>query len=35
MLRVKSVVIAATGVAVAVVFFPPWFGIPVAAVLGA
>ena len=34
-LRVKSVVIAAGGVAVAVVFFPPWFGIPVAVVLAA
>ena len=31
-LRVKSVVIAAAAVAVAVVFFPPWFGIPVAVV---
>ena len=34
-LRVKSVVIAAAGAAVAVVFFPPWFGIPVAVVLAA
>jgi hypothetical protein len=34
-LQVKSVVIAAVGVAVAVVFFPPWFGIPVAVVLAA
>lgn len=34
-LRVKSVVIAAAGVAVALVFFPPWFAIPVAAVLAA
>ena len=34
-LRVKSVVIAAAGVAVALVFFPPWFGIPVAVVLAA
>ena len=34
-LRVKSVVIAAAGVAVAVVFFPVWFGIPVAVVLAA
>jgi hypothetical protein len=34
-LRVKSVVIAAAGVAVAVVFFPHWFGIPVAVVLAA
>ena len=34
-LRVKSVATAAVGVAVAVVFLPPWFGIPVAVVLGA
>ena len=34
-LRVKSVVIAAAGVAVALVFFPLWFGIPVAVVLAA
>ncbi|HET9080637.1 MAG TPA: hypothetical protein VFO01_08980 [Trebonia sp.] len=34
-LRVKSVVLAAAGVAVAVVFLPAWFGIPVAVVLGA
>jgi len=34
-LRVKSAVLAAAGVAVALVFFPPWFGIPVAAVLAA
>jgi hypothetical protein len=34
-LRVKSVVVAAAGAAIAVVFFPPWFGIPVAAVLAA
>jgi hypothetical protein len=33
-LRAKSLVIAAAGVAVAVVFFPPWFGLPVAVVLG-
>lgn len=32
-LRVKSGVVAAAGVAVALVFFPRWFGIPVAAVL--
>lgn len=35
MLRVKSAVLAAAGVATAVVFFPPWFGIPLAVVLGA
>lgn len=35
MLRVKSVVLAAIGVVVAVVFFPLWFGIPVAVLLGA
>ncbi len=35
MLRVKSAVLAAAGAAVALVFFPPWFGIPVAAVLAA
>lgn len=34
-LRVKSAVLAAAGVAVALVFFPSWFGIPVAAVLAA
>src|SRR6201987_214268 len=34
-LRVKSVVVAAAGVAVALVFFPLWFGIPVAVVLAA
>jgi hypothetical protein len=34
-LRVKSLVLAAVGVAVAVVFFPLWFGIPVAALLAA
>lgn len=34
-LRVKSVVIAAAGVAVAVVFFPAWFGFPIAVLLGA
>jgi uncharacterized membrane protein YdbT with pleckstrin-like domain len=34
-LRVKSVVVAAAGAAIAVVFFPPWFGIPVAGVLAA
>ena len=34
-LRVKSVVTAAVGVAVAAVFLPPWFGLPVAVVLGA
>jgi hypothetical protein len=34
-LRVKSLVVAAAGAAIAVVFFPPWFGIPVAAVLAA
>jgi len=34
-LRVKSVVTAAAGAAVAVVFFPAWFGIPVAVVLAA
>lgn len=32
-LRVKSVVVAAAGVTVALVFFPSWFGIPVAVVL--
>lgn len=35
MLRVKSVVLAAIGVLVAAVFFPAWFGIPVAVLLGA
>jgi hypothetical protein len=34
-LRVKSVVTAAAGVTVALVFFPFWLAIPVAAVLGA
>jgi len=34
-LRVKSIVTAAVGVTIAVVFFPPWFGAPAAAVLGA
>jgi hypothetical protein len=34
-LRVKSAVLAAAGAAVAVVFFPLWFAIPVAAVLAA
>ena len=34
-LRIKSVVFAGAGVAVALVFFPPWFAIPVAAVLAA
>jgi uncharacterized membrane protein YdbT with pleckstrin-like domain len=34
-LRVKSVVVAAAGVAVAVVFFPLWCGIPAAVVLAA
>jgi hypothetical protein len=34
-LRVKSVVIAAAGAAIALVFFPLWFGIPVAVVLAA
>jgi hypothetical protein len=34
-LRVKAAVIAAAGVTVAVVFFPPWFGIPVAVVAAA
>jgi hypothetical protein len=33
-LRVKAVVIAAAGVAVAVVFFPLWLAVPVAALLG-
>ncbi len=33
--RAKSAVLAAAGTAVAVVFFPPWFGIPVAVVLAA
>jgi hypothetical protein len=32
--RVKSVVTAAIGLTIAVVFFPLWFGIPVAVVLG-
>lgn len=34
-LRVKSVVLAGIGIVVAVVFFPVWFGIPVAVLLGA
>ena len=34
-LRVKSVVVAAAGAAIALVFFPLWFGIPVAVVLAA
>jgi hypothetical protein len=34
-LRVKSAVLAAAGVAVAAVFFPLWFAIPVIVVLGA
>lgn len=33
-LRVKSVALTAIGVVVAVVFFPVWFGIPVAVLLG-
>jgi hypothetical protein len=33
-LRVKSVVVAAAGVVVAGVFFPPWFGVPVMVILG-
>jgi len=33
-LQVKSVVLAAAGVAVAGVFFPVWFGVPVMVVLG-
>lgn len=35
MVRVKSAVLAAAGLVIAVVFFPAWFGIPVAVVLGA
>jgi hypothetical protein len=34
-LRLKSAVVAAGGVAVALVFFPPWFGIPLAVLLAA
>jgi uncharacterized membrane protein YdbT with pleckstrin-like domain len=34
-LRAKSVVVAAAGAAIALVFFPLWFGIPVAVVLAA
>jgi hypothetical protein len=34
-LRVKAFVGAATGIVIAVVFLPPWFGIPIAVVLGA
>ncbi|HLH84756.1 MAG TPA: hypothetical protein VKV38_15965 [Trebonia sp.] len=34
-LQVKSAVFAAAGVAAAAVFFPPWFAVPVMAVLGA
>lgn len=33
--RVKSVVLAAAGATVAVVFFPVWFGVPVAVLIGA
>ncbi|HEY6494340.1 MAG TPA: hypothetical protein VIZ43_13775 [Trebonia sp.] len=33
-LRVKSLIAAAVGVAVAVVFLPAWFGLPVAVLLG-
>ena len=35
MLRVKSFLFAAAGVVIAAVFFPPWFAVPVAAVLAA
>jgi hypothetical protein len=34
-LRLKSVVTAAVGVTISLVFFPLWFGVPVAVVLGA
>jgi hypothetical protein len=34
-LRVKSFLVAAAGVTIALVFLPLWFGVPVAAVLGA
>lgn len=34
-LQVKSVVVAAAGVAIAGVFFPLWFGVPVMVVIGA
>src|SRR5689334_11554192 len=34
-LRAKSAVVAAAGAAIALVFFPRWFGIPVAGVLAA
>jgi hypothetical protein len=34
-IRVKSVVAAAVGVTIGLVFFPRWFGIPVAVLLGA
>src|SRR5690242_497823 len=34
-LRAKSFVIAAAGAAIALVFFPLWFGVPVGAVLAA
>ena len=34
MLRIKSLVFAALGVTVAVVFFPVWFGVPVAVLFG-
>jgi hypothetical protein len=34
-LRVKSVVASAVGVTIVLVFFPRWFGIPVAVLLGA
>jgi hypothetical protein len=33
-LQVKAVVVAAAGVALAGVFFPPWFGVPVMVLLG-
>lgn len=35
MIRVKSVVVAAVSVTIGLVFFPRWFGIPAAVVLGA
>src|SRR6185437_13786703 len=34
-LRAKSFVLAAAGAAIALVFFPLWFGVPVAVVLAA
>ena len=34
-MRVKSVIVAAAGVTIGLVFFPRWFGIPVAVVLAA